>query len=350
MNEALAAHAKPMEPELRATIAQDVIAGRSSVRDVLQAIHQYDLVDMDDTNPARTAFQCRSLAPLFADIATASASIGAEANNRLLEALTVPEYLPSFREAQDVAIESEGGLQHLPSGGTAPEVGLYANAENVQLQRFAASIVIDEVSLINAARTVNLITAVPRELTRRASRIGADWLAWHLLNNTVMADGIALFHTDRNNTGAAALDTTTLAAARAALKGQSDDSGVLDLDGRFLLTSAALGDTGRKLLTDSEPALPEVDRMRPLASARLDAGAEHPVTEADAAGSTTAWFLFADPRELPAFKTYYLAGTQKGVRVDASPLTHGRYGVFMRISLDICVHPVNPKAIYRGNS
>lgn len=338
-----------IDQELRRALVQDVVAGRSTMRDMLQAVHRMDGVEMDGATPGNTALQCRSLAPILTEIATASANIGAEVNNGLLDALAIPEYISTFKPTQEVLIEADGGLKPLPEGGRAAEAGLNGSAEVVKLARFGASVVIDETTLIDAGRTVNLLVVVPRELARRASRIGADWLVWHLLNNTAMADGVELFHTDRGNTGSSALDATTLAAARAALKGQSDGSGVLDLDGRVLLTAAALGDTGRKLLTDSELTLPEADRLAPLASARLDAGISHPVTGEDASGSTTAWYLFADPRVLPAFKVYYLAGTNKGIRVAASALTQGRWGVHLTISLDLCIAPVNPLAVYRGN-
>lgn len=69
---------------------------------------------------------------------------------------------------------------------------------------------------------VGLIRRVPQKLSVAAARTLYEFVLDFLATNPSIYDAVALFHASHNNLGAAALDATSFAAARLAMKGQTE--------------------------------------------------------------------------------------------------------------------------------
>lgn len=119
-----------------------------------------------------------------------------------------------------------------------------------------------------------------------------------------MADGKALFHADHGNlatTGSALTAITPLSAGRKAMRLQTGLDGATPIDVRpkFIVVPAALETAAEQLVATITPAV--VEEVNPFAGKliivvdpRLDAI------------STTAWYLAADPMQLPTIEYSYL--------------------------------------------
>lgn len=69
---------------------------------------------------------------------------------------------------------------------------------------------------------VSAVMQIPNKLSRSAKRTIGKFVLDHIKDNPAIYDEIALFHNDHGNLGTAALDGTSLAAARVAMKGQKE--------------------------------------------------------------------------------------------------------------------------------
>jgi HK97 family phage prohead protease len=145
-------------------------------------------------------------------------------------------------------------------------------------------------------------------------------------NGPTMDDGKALFHSDHNNKAAsgAALDATSLGAARLAMRRQKGLSGrPINVTPKFLLVPPELETTAEKLLATINPTS--------TADVNVFGGKLQLLVEARLA-SPTRWYVVADPTTVPGLEYAYLQGhegpqteTRHGFEVD---------GVEVKVRLD----------------
>lgn len=117
-----------------------------------------------------------------------------------------------------------------------------------------------------------------------------------------LADGNAVFTTGRGNRSAsgAAIDLTTLAAARQSLRGRTSPDGLkLNLSARYLLTGPAYETTAWQFA--SAQYVPAT-----AATANPFRGLYEPIVDANITGNN--WYLFADPGVAPVYVYGFLAG------------------------------------------
>lgn len=137
-----------------------------------------------------------------------------------------------------------------------------------------------------------------------------------------MADGNAVFTTTRGNraSSGAAIDVTTLSAARQALRSRTSPDGLkLNLSARYLLTGPAYETIAWQFA--SAQYTPNT-----AATTNPFRGVYEPIVDANITGNN--WYLFADPSVAPVYVYGFLAGAEgPQIRVTNPPGTDGAVSI-----------------------
>ena len=217
--------------------------------------------------------------------------------------------------------------------GTIPE-----SRETVSLGTKGRLIMLSRPAIINDDLNAfaDLVTMAGRSAAR-----GENAAFWALLSgNPTMSDSVAMFHANHGNLAAsgAAMDVSTLAAGRAAIRKQRDLSGkqALNTVARFLVTSPDFQTDAEKLTfsvnpTQSSAVNPFAGKLLPLSDAELSGG---------------AWYMFADPADLPNFIYGYLNGANGPTITQDRPF--GYDGVGLQIVHDFGVGAVDYKGGWKN--
>jgi HK97 family phage prohead protease len=187
------------------------------------------------------------------------------------------------------------------------------------------------------------------DFNMRAGRASAEFESKTLVNlitgNPAMSDSVALFHASHGNLGtgaSSALSSTSLAAARTAMRLQKGLDGKTPIDAppRYLIVPAALELTAEQLLTAISAAKatdvnPFPGRLTLLVDPRLDAI------------SATAWYLAADPATIDTVEYSYLEGEEgpqviarEGFEID---------GMQFKVRLDFGCGVLDWRGLYKAN-
>lgn len=149
-----------------------------------------------------------------------------------------------FREQQRVRM---GGYGNLPAvAQNDPYTALTSPSDEAAKYTATKRGGVETLSLEAIANDdVGIIRRIPIALATAAGRTLYEFVHNFLSTNATIYDGKALFHTDHANTGVAALDNTSFAAARLAIKKQTEVSSAkrLGLTLRHLAVPAELEET-----------------------------------------------------------------------------------------------------------
>lgn len=173
--------------------------------------------------------------------------------------------------------------------------------------------------------------------------IEADVFAY-LLSNPVLEDGVALFHATHGNLAGsgAAIGVATLEAGRVAMGSQKDIGGndYLDIQPEILLCS--LADGGNARVTVNAQYDPETANK--LQKPNMVNGIVRDIV--DTPRITTAWYMFANPEEVPTLEVAFLNGEQEpylefeeGFTVD---------GARMKVRGDWAIGAIDFRGAYRN--
>ena len=171
----------------------------------------------------------------------------------------------------------------------------------------------------------------------------ADLLTSNAGAGPVLSDGKTLFHADHGNVAATggAISVSTLDAARAALRRQKglDGEVIIDADPRYLIVPVSLQTSAEQVTASITPnqttsVNPFAGRLAVLADPHLD----------DA--STTAWYVAADPTNVPVFEFAYLQGAQ-GPQTETEN-DFDRDVMKFKVRLDVGAGVVDWRGIYRN--
>lgn len=220
--------------------------------------------------------------------------------------------------------------------------------ESYAAERFVGTAGIDEVDML--ADRLRAFQQIPMKMGRSAARLRPNLVYAVLLNNPTLAtDSTALFATGHSNlAGSAALGSSTLSSARAAMTLHTRNGANLDLRASHLIVPETKADLARRLVgsdvVDDPTNTAEYGTMNPnkgrftvVADGRLDTGFQDPDDpKATIAGQAGSWWL-ADAQN-PAIVVGYVEGMGRSPRVRArvknSP---GEYGMDWDVCLDIGV-------------
>lgn len=166
------------------------------------------------------------------------------------------------------------------------------------------------------------------DITRRMGQAAAafenSFLANLVIANPTMSDTKALFHADHGNLAAsgAAIDVTTLSAARLAMRTQKGLLGeLIAVTPKYLLVGADRETEAEKVVTTITPAVSE--EVNPFAS-KLEIVVDPRITG--------AWYVVADPAEIDGLEYAYLEGAA-GPQI-TSEVGFDVDGVRFRVRLD----------------
>jgi cation transport regulator ChaB len=258
-----------------------------------------------------------------------------------------------YRLVNSVQLSNLGVLPKVPEHGEYTYGVLTDSKEAYKVEKYGKIIGIDREAIIND--DLGLLTTIPARLGVAARNTESDVVYAALLANAALgADGIPLFHANHGNLAGtpAVMTAQTLAAGYSAMSMQKDPDGktLLNIRPRYILVPPLQLATASQVLGAFFPATaanltPDYIRsLTPIDEPRLQGGVT--VGGVTYAGSSTAWYLAADPNQAPTVEYAYLEGqegvyteTQAGFEVD---------GIKTKVRLDIGAKPLDYRGLYEN--
>jgi hypothetical protein len=170
-----------------------------------------------------------------------------------LRGLAGSRTVPDYRERQFIRLSELDPLVRRYEGGEVRYGAIDEQGESVAVVNWARGLRLTREALIND--DLGLLADVPARLGRAARETEDQQLVAALVGSggvgVTMSDGKALFHADHNNLAAsgAAIDETTLSAARLAMRRQTDSRGNrVSVEPRYLVVPPDLETLAQKQL------------------------------------------------------------------------------------------------------
>jgi len=245
-----------------------------------------------------------------------------------------------FRSKTVVKLSEFPALEAVAEHGEIRQGTRLEAKEAYQLKTYGKIFSISRQALIND--DLNAFGDFSRAAGRAAAETEAAVLVGLLTANTgsgvTLDDGNPLFHSSHGNVASsgAAINTTSLAAARLALRQQKGLDGVTPINAvpRFLLVSPVKETEAEGVLAPIVPA--QVSNVNPFAQ-RLDLLVEPRLTG-------NRWYVFAAPEDLPVLEYAYLSsapGPQMASREGWDVL-----GLEFRVTLDFGAGVLDHRGAY----
>ncbi|MBP7659946.1 MAG: Mu-like prophage major head subunit gpT family protein [Burkholderiaceae bacterium] len=248
-----------------------------------------------------------------------------------------------FKAMHRVQLGEAPQLLEVGESGEFKRGTLGESKESYKVKTYGRVVAITRQVLIND--DLDAFTRIPAMYGNSIAQLESD-VVWGIITaNPAMADGTALFHANHRNLAgtAAALDVTSVGAARAAMAKQTglDKKTVLNIRPAYLIVPASLELKAEQLVAQNlVPAatasvVPQSIRtLSPISEPRLDAASE------------TAWYLAASPNQIDTIEYAYLEGqqgayieTRNGFDVD---------GVEIKCRLDFGAKAIDWRGLYRN--
>lgn len=258
---------------------------------------------------------------------------------------TTAGVLTDFKESKRVGIGSIGNLLEVGEGADYKYGTIGDRGESIALATYGKLLKITRQAIIND--DLSLFGRVPTAMGRAARRTIGNLVYAILTTNPNMADGTALFHSDRGNLGsAAAPSVTSLGAARTAMRTQKDRQVkppvTLNIAPAYILTPAALETTVSQLLNSQvDPQASKGHASNPVAGM-----AQHIIEPRLDADSATAWYLAANQAVHDTIEVAYLDGVQEPWLEQKEGWTSD--GVDLKVRIDAGVAPLDPLTLYKN--
>jgi hypothetical protein len=281
---------------------------------------------------------------------------------------TAKENLQNFQPHRVRGLNGIRGIGYVGDAGEYPELR--------RSERPSASLVIDTyggVYSVTRQATINddsghLLKDNPEDMGYEAGLFVNETIMAFIESNPTAPDGDTVYHANHNNAVTAALDETALAAAISAMENQTDEDGrqirvtpetlavknvVLELIANRIIRSQQTGTT----INDSTSVDFDKGTDNPLAGI-LPANA---VVRDPYWSDANDWYLFASPRQVPAFAAGFLNGKEEPSVFLKNPEARGALGgggqdpytwewdsVDFKVRLDFGVGVVDHRGTYRS--
>lgn len=255
---------------------------------------------------------------------------------------------PDFRAKYRVQLGEWPELLEVPEGAEFKAGSIASSQESYRLRTFGRTFGITRQALVNddLGAFADMVRAFGRSAAELQAKVLADLLTTATGVGPTMSDTKALFHADHGNLAGsgAALDVTSLGAARAAMRLQKGQDGLtpINAEPRFILVPAALETKAEQVVASIAAATaadvnPFSGRLEVVVDPRLDGAYTN---------SAKAWYVFADPAALDTIEYAYLDGdegpvveTEPGFRID---------GVEIKCRLDFGAGVLDWRGAYRN--
>ena len=262
--------------------------------------------------------------------------------------------LPDYKNKQVIRLTDMGSIPQIPDGGEVKYGLLAEEYEQYRIYDYGQNIGVTNQTIIND--DLQAITKVPAQRGLAIKQALGDLVYAHLIANGLMTDGTALFYatTHLNLITSNALARNALDKALYTFKKQVDKDGKpLNIPPTILLVPPELFITATELVRSAmlivtQPITPAA--APPLLQGNYNALSETGLQVVDDArlsgltnGSTTTWYLMADPNMTDNIEVGFLQGQQEP-KVETFNPGPDRLGIIYRIT-----HAFGCKAIdWRG--
>lgn len=249
-----------------------------------------------------------------------------------------------FRQNSDVTIGMGGRLDKYLENGELKQKTLGENAEKWSLNSYGNEFVLTRKMIVNddLGAFSNMLALFGEMAGQTANGIVYDLLlARGDYASYTMSDGSPIFDAAHANTGNAALDAGTLAAARAAMRKHKSIDGVTPLN--IVPAYLIVGPDNEQAAYELINSIASTESGANAGVANFHAGSMTVVVDAEIDGAK--WYLSAARR---AIKAGYLAGTgrQPSLKMNDSTLTKTVFeGIF-----DFGVVASDYRGLYRGKN
>lgn len=223
-----------------------------------------------------------------------------------------------FKTIQRTQMGDAPRLEKVAEGGPFTRGAIGEAAESYKIETFGRIVAITRQALIND--DLSAFDRLPAMFGRAAADLESK-IVWDLIiNNVLMADGLAVFHATHANLGTAALiGVDSVGEGRKLMRQQKGLNGeLINVTPKYLIVPSSLETKAEQFLTTTAvmyakqaDANPFASKLQLVAEPRLDAA------------SATAWYLAADPASVDTIEIAYLEGqrglyteTRQGFEVD----------------------------------
>lgn len=224
--------------------------------------------------------------------------------------------LSDFKPASRVALGDLDKLLKVSEGGEYKYGTLGEEGVTIQLVKYGRIVAITWEAIIND--DLSAFSRLPQAIGVAGNQLESDTVYNLILANPNYTDGKAIFHADHGNLAASggAINTTTLAAARAAMRKQVSIAGhFLNIEPRYLVVGPAKELEAFQFTSSNYVPAKNAD-INDSRNASL-------VVIVDARITDNRWYLFAEPGMVDTIEYAYLEGedgmfteTREGFEVD----------------------------------
>ena len=211
--------------------------------------------------------------------------------------------VPDFRAVTRAALGDIAALEQIKEHGEYQYGTLEEDGAPIKVAKFGKIIAITWEAIVND--DLGAFTRVPQALGNAAAQTESDVVWSLLLGNPNYTDGVAIFHANHGNLAASggAINTTTLAAARASMRKQKTKGGAfLNLAPEFLVVGPDK-ELEAYQFTSSNYVPAKNSDINDSRNAAL-------TVIVDARITGNQWYLYASPGVVDTFEYAYLEGEQ----------------------------------------
>lgn len=254
--------------------------------------------------------------------------------------------VPDFKQVSRVQLGDAPSLELKAENGPITAGTMSESAEKYKIDTYAKMVRIGREALIND--DLDAFTRLPAAFGRRAAEKEADLVFAVLMSNAALSDSIALFHATHGNLnagGAAAINVTSIGAARSAMRKQKGLNGErIMVTPSYLLVPPELETVAQQFVSQALLAEqsgninPFAGRLQVLVEPRLSDSSFNGGTGVD----TNGWYLTADVGQIDIIELARLAG-EEGPVIEREELFDVE-GVKIKCRIDLGAKAID----YRG--
>lgn len=241
---------------------------------------------------------------------------GWEENDETFRVWTGTGTLTDFKIHSRVDLGLAPNLAVVPEGAEYKYITISDRKETAQLATYGRLFAITRQAIIND--DLGAFTRIPQRMGRAAIRTIGNLVYYNIINaNPTMGDGTALFEatTHKNYTASGTAPTAAAVSAGRALMAKQVDpdaiaDGGLNIRPKYMLVPPEIEDTAR-VLAASEFDPSKTQRTPNPVRGTFEVVSEARLSNTSQSGSTTAWYLAADPMMHDTVEVLYLDGQQQ---------------------------------------
>ena len=303
------------------------------------------LMGLSDSRVVTLAMSTSDFPNILANVANKTLLDAYQAAPAVLRQICRQTTASDFKERRVLRFGEGAGLALKPEGAEYTYGSIAEQTSSYQVRTFGKIFAFSREMIVNddLGALDQFFRAAGRLAVEFEARMLSDLLTANAGAGPILSDGLTLFHANHANVASSggAISVSTLDAARAALRRQKGLDGgiIIDADPRYLVVPVAKQTTAEQVTTAITPnqttsVNPFAGRLTVLADPHLD----------DA--STTAWYVAADPTNVPVFEFAYLQGAQ-GPQTETEN-DFDRDVLKFKIRLDVGAGVVDWRGIYRN--